>query len=45
MGHRTIEITFKIYHHLMPGSLGTAAKTLNLCLAASTVDSAAPSEA
>jgi hypothetical protein len=29
MGHKTIEITFKIYRHLMPGSLSTAAKLLD----------------
>jgi integrase len=34
MGHKTIEITFKIYRHLMPGSLSKAAKILNLDLAA-----------
>lgn len=34
MGHKTIEITFKIYRHLMPGSISTAAKILNLHLAA-----------
>ncbi|MER6926497.1 tyrosine-type recombinase/integrase [Streptomyces spiralis] len=33
MGHKTIEITFKIYRHLMPGSISKAAKTLNLDLA------------
>jgi integrase len=33
MGHKTIEITFQIYCHLMPGSLSKAAKTLNLDLA------------
>ncbi|WP_346283517.1 tyrosine-type recombinase/integrase, partial [Streptomyces sp. T21Q-yed] len=34
MGHKTIEITFKIYRHLMPGSISKAAKILNLDLAA-----------
>jgi integrase len=34
MGHKTIEITFKIYRHLMPGSISKAAKILNLHLAA-----------
>ncbi|MGX1509555.1 integrase [Streptomyces collinus] len=29
MGHTTIEITFKIYRHLMPGSISKAAKILN----------------
>ncbi|MGV9316684.1 tyrosine-type recombinase/integrase [Streptomyces sp. NPDC003691] len=33
MGHKTIEVTFKIYRHLMPGSISKAAKTLNLDLA------------
>jgi hypothetical protein len=26
MGHKTIEITFKIYRRLMPGSISKAAK-------------------
>lgn len=30
IGHKTIEITFKIYWHLMPGSISKAAKILNL---------------
>lgn len=34
MGHRSLDITFKIYRHLMPGSIGRAAKVLNLDLAA-----------
>ncbi|APU44815.1 site-specific integrase [Streptomyces sp. TN58] len=34
MGHKSIDITFKIYRHLMPGSLGQAARALNLGLAA-----------
>ncbi|MFB7950553.1 tyrosine-type recombinase/integrase [Kitasatospora phosalacinea] len=34
MGHRSIEITFKTYRHLMPGSIGKAAKILDLGLAA-----------
>ncbi|CAL9654288.1 hypothetical protein SUDANB15_06705 [Streptomyces sp. enrichment culture] len=34
MGHRTIEIAFRIYRHLMPGSISKAAKILNLDLAA-----------
>ncbi|MEU3403592.1 tyrosine-type recombinase/integrase [Streptomyces sp. NPDC006670] len=34
MGHRSIEITFKTYRHLMPGTLGQAAKLLDLGLAA-----------
>ncbi|MFF4019770.1 tyrosine-type recombinase/integrase [Streptomyces sp. NPDC001843] len=34
MGHKNIDITFKIYRHLMPGSITTAAKVLNLDLAA-----------
>jgi hypothetical protein len=29
MGHKTIEVTYKIYRHLMPGSISKAAKTLN----------------
>ncbi|MEU9330981.1 tyrosine-type recombinase/integrase [Streptomyces canus] len=32
MGHKTIEVTYKIYRHLMPGSIGKAAKILNLHL-------------
>ncbi len=34
MGHRSLDITFKIYRHLMPGSIGKAAKILDLGLAA-----------
>ncbi|MFB7464646.1 tyrosine-type recombinase/integrase [Streptomyces sp. NPDC056224] len=34
MGHNSIEITFKIYRHLMPGSIGSAAKLLDLGLTA-----------
>ncbi|RKT02904.1 site-specific recombinase XerD [Streptomyces sp. 3211.6] len=34
MGHKSIEITFKTYRHLMPGTLGQAAKLLDLGLAA-----------
>ncbi|MFD5437993.1 tyrosine-type recombinase/integrase [Kitasatospora sp. NPDC127067] len=34
MGHRSIDITFKVYRHLMPGSVSQAAQILNLDLAA-----------
>ena len=34
MGHRSVDITFKIYRHLMPGSIGRAAQLLDLSLAA-----------
>lgn len=34
MGHKSIDITFKIYRHLMPGTLGQSAKLLDLGLAA-----------
>ncbi|MFD9456676.1 tyrosine-type recombinase/integrase [Streptomyces sp. NPDC059985] len=34
MGHNNIDITFKIYRHLMPGSIGAAAKLLGIGLAA-----------
>ncbi|ANP56562.1 integrase [Streptomyces griseochromogenes] len=34
MGHKSIEVTFKIYRHLMPGSISSAAQILNLGLAA-----------
>ncbi|MEU4213201.1 tyrosine-type recombinase/integrase [Streptomyces sp. NPDC026206] len=34
MGHKSLDITFTIYRHLMPGSIGKAAKILNLDLAA-----------
>ncbi|MGW2051775.1 tyrosine-type recombinase/integrase [Streptomyces sp. NPDC001858] len=34
MGHKNIDITFRIYRHLMPGSISTAARVLNLDLAA-----------
>lgn len=32
MGHKSIDVTFKIYRHLMPGSLGKAAKLLDVGL-------------
>ncbi|MGW3040559.1 tyrosine-type recombinase/integrase [Kitasatospora sp. NPDC001159] len=34
MGHKSIDVTFKIYRHLMPGSIGRAAQVLDLGLAA-----------
>ncbi|MEU4203962.1 site-specific integrase [Streptomyces sp. NPDC026294] len=34
MGHSSIEVTFKTYRFLMPGSIGRAAKILNVGLAA-----------
>ncbi|MFJ8442880.1 tyrosine-type recombinase/integrase [Kitasatospora griseola] len=34
MGHRSIDVTFKIYRHLMPGSISRAAQVLDLGLAA-----------
>lgn len=34
MGHKNIDITFKVYRHLMPGTLEQAAKVLDLGLAA-----------
>ncbi|MEV8099892.1 tyrosine-type recombinase/integrase [Kitasatospora sp. NPDC085879] len=34
MGHRSLDITFKIYRHLMPGSIGRAAKVLDVGLVA-----------
>ncbi|MFD9075622.1 tyrosine-type recombinase/integrase [Streptomyces lasiicapitis] len=34
MGHKSIDITFKIYRHLMPGAIGKAAEILNLDLVA-----------
>ncbi|MCX5277778.1 tyrosine-type recombinase/integrase [Streptomyces virginiae] len=34
MGHKSIDITFKIYRHLMPGTVGQAARVLDLGLAA-----------
>ncbi|WP_370105636.1 tyrosine-type recombinase/integrase [Streptacidiphilus sp. BW17] len=34
MGHRSVDITFRVYRHLMPGSIGRAAKMLNTGLAA-----------
>ncbi|MFB6717311.1 tyrosine-type recombinase/integrase [Streptomyces sp. NPDC056237] len=33
MGHKSIDVTFKIYRHLMPGSIGRAAKLLDMGLA------------
>ncbi|MFJ9707318.1 tyrosine-type recombinase/integrase [Streptomyces sp. NPDC101234] len=32
MGHRNIDVTFKIYRHLMPGSISSAAQILNQSL-------------
>ncbi|MEV1023239.1 site-specific integrase [Streptomyces sp. NPDC050264] len=34
MGHKSIDVTFKIYRHLMPGSIGKAAQVLDVALAA-----------
>ncbi|MFJ9707317.1 tyrosine-type recombinase/integrase [Streptomyces sp. NPDC101234] len=34
MGHKNIDVTFKIYRHLMPGSISSAAQLLNVGLAA-----------
>ncbi|MFB6601261.1 tyrosine-type recombinase/integrase [Streptomyces noursei] len=34
MGHKSIEVTFRTYRHLMPSSLGDAAKKLTLSLTA-----------
>ncbi|WP_066938250.1 tyrosine-type recombinase/integrase [Streptomyces sp. NBRC 110611] len=34
MGHKSIEVTFKVYRHLMPGSVSSAAKLLDMELAA-----------
>ncbi|MFF2817873.1 tyrosine-type recombinase/integrase [Kitasatospora cineracea] len=34
MGHKSIEVTFKIYRHLMPGSINHAGQVLDLGLAA-----------
>lgn len=34
MGHKSLDITFKIYRHLMPGSIGKAAQVLDMALAA-----------
>ncbi|MFD7069577.1 tyrosine-type recombinase/integrase [Streptomyces sp. NPDC059913] len=34
MGHKSIDVTFRIYRHLMPGSISDAAKVLGLGLAA-----------
>ncbi|MFE4964658.1 tyrosine-type recombinase/integrase [Streptomyces sp. NPDC056660] len=34
MGHRSIDVTFKIYRHLMPGSISSAAQILNVGLVA-----------
>jgi integrase len=34
MGHKSIDITFKIYRHLMPATLGQAARALDVGLAA-----------
>lgn len=34
MGHKSLDVTFKIYRHLMPGSIASAASSLDLVLAA-----------
>ncbi|MFD7904372.1 tyrosine-type recombinase/integrase [Kitasatospora sp. NPDC059747] len=34
MGHRSVDITFRTYRHLMPGSISRAAQLLNLALTA-----------
>lgn len=34
MGHKSVDVTFKIYRHLLPGSIGKAAQILNMALAA-----------
>ncbi|MFE0460202.1 tyrosine-type recombinase/integrase [Kitasatospora sp. NPDC058965] len=34
MGHRSLDVTFKIYRHLMPGSISRAAQVLDLGMAA-----------
>ncbi|WP_456302500.1 tyrosine-type recombinase/integrase [Streptomyces tendae] len=34
MGHRNLGVTFKIYRHLMPGSIGKAAQVLDMALVA-----------
>ncbi|MER6083485.1 hypothetical protein [Streptomyces sp. NPDC001833] len=34
MGHKSVDVTFKIYRHLLPGSIGKAAQVLNMALAA-----------
>ncbi|SDJ45371.1 tyrosine-type recombinase/integrase [Streptomyces indicus] len=34
MGHKSLDITFKIYRHLMPGSMSKAAKILDMGLTA-----------
>ncbi|MFD7552026.1 tyrosine-type recombinase/integrase [Streptomyces sp. NPDC059816] len=33
MGHKSVDITFKVYRHLLPGSISKAAEILNLGLA------------
>ncbi|MBC3987537.1 tyrosine-type recombinase/integrase [Streptomyces sp. AC563] len=33
MGHKSVDVTFKVYRHLMPGSIGKAAKIIDLGLA------------
>ncbi|MFH8468343.1 hypothetical protein [Streptomyces sp. NPDC017991] len=34
MGHKSIDITYKIYRHLLPGSISAAAKVLDMGLIA-----------
>ncbi|MFC8712884.1 tyrosine-type recombinase/integrase [Streptomyces sp. NPDC057197] len=34
MGHKNIDVTFKTYRHLMPGTISTAATILNHTLTA-----------
>ncbi|MEV7145157.1 tyrosine-type recombinase/integrase [Streptomyces sp. NPDC093084] len=33
MGHKSVDVTFKIYRHLLPGSIGKAAQVLNMAFA------------
>ncbi|MEU9336563.1 tyrosine-type recombinase/integrase [Streptomyces sp. NPDC048290] len=34
MGHKSVDVTFKVYRHLMPGSVGKAARMLDVGLGA-----------
>ncbi|MGJ5756362.1 site-specific integrase [Streptomyces puniciscabiei] len=34
MGHKSVDVTFKIYRHLLPGSISKAAQVPDMALAA-----------
>ncbi|MFJ6479731.1 hypothetical protein ACIQK6_06195 [Streptomyces sp. NPDC091682] len=42
MGYKSLDISFKTYRHLRPGSIGEAAKILDVGLAAQALRTARP---